>query len=330
MSKKSYLFFVMASLLVTLVSICISLSVGEVRIPMKEVVSAVFSKATILFSTDYETSSEVYSAILLFVRLPRTLIAFLVGSILGASGAVYQGLLLNPLAESYTLGVASGAALGATLAIAFNFSLIRLFAFLGGILTLFGVWALSHRSRSVDPTRLILSGVVVSSILQALMMLLQTLFPEKLGAFFFWVMGSFNSASWKWLPGCLLGSCVALLFLLLHRELDLVSLGEGKAETLGVDIVRVRWILLCVASFITSLAVSYCGVIGFVGLIVPHLFRMIVGHSHKRLLFASWIGGGLILLWADIAARALGSLPVGVLTILIGGPIFCVLLFKSS
>ena len=330
MSKKSYLFFVMASLLVTLVSICISLSVGEVRIPIKEVVSAVFSKATILFSTDYETSSEVYSAILLFVRLPRTLIAFLVGSILGASGAVYQGLLLNPLAESYTLGVASGAAWGATLAIAFNFSLIRLFAFLGGILTLFGVWALSHRSRSVDPTRLILSGVVVSSILQALMMLLQTLFPEKLGAFFFWVMGSFNSASWKWLPGCLLGSCVALLFLLLHRELDLVSLGEGKAETLGVDIVRVRWILLCVASFITSLAVSYCGVIGFVGLIVPHLFRMIVGHSHKRLLFASWIGGGLILLWADIAARALGSLPVGVLTILIGGPIFCVLLFKSS
>jgi iron complex transport system permease protein len=182
----------------------------------------------------------------------------------------------------------------------------------------------------VDPTRLILSGVVVSSILQALMMLLQTLFPEKLGAFFFWVMGSFNSASWKWLPGCLLGSCVALLFLLLHRELDLVSLGEGKAETLGVDIVRVRWILLCVASFITSLAVSYCGVIGFVGLIVPHLFRMIVGHSHKRLLFASWIGGGLILLWADIAARALGSLPVGVLTILIGGPIFCVLLCKFS
>ena len=107
-----------------------------------------------------------------------------------------------------------------------------------------GVWALSHRSRSVDPTRLILSGVVVGSILQALMMLLQTLFPEKLGAFFFWVMGSFNSASWRWLPGCLIASCIALLFLLLHRELDIISLGEGKAETLGMNIVRMRWVLL--------------------------------------------------------------------------------------
>ncbi|MEN2995510.1 MAG: iron ABC transporter permease [Acetomicrobium sp.] len=327
MKKKSYFAFVVASSLVVLLTMCLSLVIGEVHVPLKDVVSIVFSYFT---SSQARDSGDVFNAIVLYVRLPRTIIAFLIGSILGASGVVYQGLLLNPLAESYTLGVASGAALGATLAIAFNLPSIRLFAFLGGILTLSGVWALSSRSRSIDPTRLILSGVIVSSILQAFMMLLQTLFPEKLGAFFFWIMGSFNSASWRWLPGCLIASGLALLFLLLHRELDLISLGEGKAETLGMNTHRTRWILLCIVSFITSVAVSYSGVIGFIGLIVPHLFRMIVGHSHIRLIFASWMGGGLILLWSDIAARALGSLPVGVLTVLVGGPVFCFLLWKSS
>ncbi|HOJ82052.1 MAG TPA: iron ABC transporter permease [Acetomicrobium flavidum] len=327
MNRKGYMLFVAVSLFLAFVSACLSLAVGEVRIPLPEVANIILGKVG--FPSSGAGASGVYDTILLFVRLPRTLMVFFVGSVLGVTGAVYQGLLLNPLAESYTLGVASGAALGATIAIAFNVNLVRLFAFLGGALTLLGVWALSHRSRSVDPTRLILSGVVVGSILQALMMLLQTLFPEKLGAFFFWVMGSFNSASWRWLPGCLIASCIALLFLLLHRELDIISLGEGKAETLGMNIVRMRWILLLAASLITSVVVSYCGVIGFVGLIVPHLLRMMVGHSHGRLLFASWMGGGLMLLWADVTARAIGSLPVGVLTALVGGPIFCLFLWKS-
>ncbi|WP_303874691.1 iron ABC transporter permease [Tepidanaerobacter acetatoxydans] len=327
MDRKGYIFFITVSLFLVFFSMCLSLAVGEVRIPLPEVARMLLYK--IGLTSSMTGAFGVYDTILLFVRLPRTLMVFFVGSVLGVTGAVYQGLLLNPLAESYTLGVASGAALGATIAIAFNVNLVRPFAFLGGILTLLGVWSLSHRSRSVDPTRLILSGVVVGSILQALMMLLQTLFPEKLGAFFFWIMGSFGSASWKWLPGCLIASCIALLFTLLHRELDLISLGEGKAETLGMSIVRMRWVLLCTASLITSVVVSYCGVIGFVGLIVPHLLRMLVGHSHSRLLFASWIGGGLMLLWADMAARAIGSLPVGVLTALVGGPIFCLFLWRS-
>jgi iron complex transport system permease protein len=275
-------------------------------------------------------SPETEYTIVTQVRFPRAMAAMFVGGCLATSGVLYQGLLLNPLAEPYTLGVATGAAFGASLAISFSLRPVALFAFAGGMVTLAVVMALgTERSGTLGQTRLVLAGVVVSSILGAGVTLLKVLAGDRMAAIVFWLLGSFSVSTWNnVLWAALSAACVLGLGIISHRDLDVISSGAAPGS-LGVDEKRSRALLLAGSSLATSIAVSISGVIGFVGLVVPHLLRLVFGPAHSRLVPMAFLGGGFLLLLADTAARSMGEMPVGVITALVGGPVFCVLLWRG-
>ncbi len=273
----------------------------------------------------------LHQSVILEVRLPRILTSVSVGFGLAVAGTVFQGLLLNPLADPFTLGVSSGAAFGAALALLlgltfFGPTTLCLMAFLGAVITLFAVIAMSGRDGELSPTNLILSGVIVSAILSAGISFIKYMADERVAAIVFWLMGSFVSRTWT---DALLtaGTSLAGFAICLYyaRDLNIMSLGARSAKSLGVDTGRVRLILLLTASLISAVCVSVSGIIGFVGLIIPHLMRFVVGPDNRWLLPASGLGGAMLLLCADTTSRAIlpNEVPIGVLTALIGGPIFC-------
>jgi len=267
------------------------------------------------------------------VRLPRILTAALVGAGLALSGVIYQGILLNPLADPYTLGISSGAAFGASVALLANLSLwsqfsTPLFAFIGAIATLFIVMRLSTFNGLISAQTLILSGVIVGAILSAGISFMKYLADEQVAIIIFWLMGSFGASTWN---GVLLlfgtiffGLLITLFF---AKDLNIMSLGKRSSDSLGVETAKIRKILLISASFVTAICVALTGIIGFIGLIVPHLMRYIVGPDNRKLIPASALTGGILLLIADTITRAVLPLevPIGVLTALIGGPFFCVI-----
>ncbi len=273
----------------------------------------------------------LHQSIVLEVRLPRIITAMSVGFGLAMAGAVFQGLLLNPLADPFTLGVSSGAAFGAALALLlgltfFGPTTLCLMAFFGAAITLFAVIAMSGRDGELSPVNLILSGVIVSAILSAGISFIKYLADERVAAIVFWLMGSFVSRTWT--DALLTASVTFLCFIIclyFARDLNIMSLGTRSARSLGVDTGRVRLILLLTASLVSAVCVSVSGIIGFVGLIIPHLMRMIIGPDNRWLLPASGLGGAALLLIADTLTRAVlpNEVPIGVLTALIGGPIFC-------
>jgi iron complex transport system permease protein len=273
------------------------------------------------------------------VRLPRILASVLVGGLLGVSGAVFQAILLNPLADSYTLGISTGAAFGASLVIVlqiFGLALppgvsIPIFAFGGGVGTLAVVLSLASGDRRLSSTSLILAGVIVAAILSAAIGFLKFLADEQVGLIIFWLMGSLSGASWQNIlllaPAALLGTLVAVFY---SRDLNIMATGDRAATSLGVQTVRLRTLLLTTATLMTALAVSVSGIIGFVGLIVPHMLRHLAGPDNRLLIPLAFFTGGLLLLIADTLTRAVlpVEVPIGVLTALLGGPFFC-LLFKK-
>ncbi len=252
---------------------------------------------------------------------------------------MFQGILLNPLADPYTVGVSSGAALGASVAIlaglggdtALGLGLLPLSAFGGALLALGAVHLMASSRDLGGSATLILAGIVVSTTLQAGISLLKSLNEESVSSIVFWIMGSFSGRGWGHVVFCLpyvaVGLGAALWF---GRELDLLALGDDAARQLGVDAPRVRRRLLVAASVLTGACVAVSGVIGFVGLVVPHLLRMVLGPGHRRLLAGSVLAGGILLALADALARTVlpggEELPVGVVTALLGGPFFCYLL----
>jgi iron complex transport system permease protein len=274
------------------------------------------------------------------LRLPRVLLAFGTGGGLAVAGAAFQGILRNPLADPFTLGISGGAAFGAALTISLGWSGLLggfglpLAAFAGAGAALATVLLLSRFSGRLERETLVLAGVVVSAFLAALIALIKALDEEAVTAIVFWLMGSFQGRSWAdlalLLPGLALGAGVACLR---AGELDLLSLGDSTARHLGLAAGRSRLILLAAASALSASCVAVAGIIGFIGLIIPHLCRLLLGARHALLLPASFLGGGLLLLWSDAAARALladgAELPVGVITALLGGPFFCALLIKT-
>ena len=273
----------------------------------------------------------LHQSVILEVRLPRILTAVSVGFGLAVAGTVFQGLLLNPLADPFTLGVSSGAAFGAALALLlgltfFGPATLCVMAFAGAAITLFAVIGMSGRDGELSPTNLILSGVIVSAILSAGLSFIKYLADERVAVIVFWLMGSFVSRTWNDLlltAGVgLSGFAICLYF---ARDLNIMSLGARSAKSLGVDTGRTRMILLLTASLISAVCVSVSGIIGFVGLIIPHLMRFVVGPNNRWLLPASGFGGAILLLTADTLTRAVlpHEVPIGVLTALIGGPVFC-------
>ncbi|MDR1298423.1 MAG: iron ABC transporter permease [Deltaproteobacteria bacterium] len=305
-----------------------------------------FSPGEILsFLTSYlpggETDlPETRALVLGGVRLPRLVTALLSGAALGLSGAVFQGLLLNPLADPYTLGVSSGAAFGASVVIILSLSLPALpflsspltpalGAFVFSALTLAVVVALaSDGDKRLSPASLILAGVIMSAILSAGISFIKYLAGEQVSSIIFWLLGSFQARTWTDSGLVLLFFCPAMVVSLLSAtDLNIMTLGFKSAETLGVDTRRVRLRLLAAASLAASASVAVAGIIGFVGLIVPHLVRLLTGPDHRSLLPLSALGGAVLLLAADTVVRAHlpGEIPVGVLTALLAGPAFLVI-----
>ncbi|BBD07747.1 FecCD family ABC transporter permease [Desulfovibrio ferrophilus] len=278
------------------------------------------------------------------IRLPRACLAWLVGASLAAAGAVFQGILQNPLADPFTIGVSTGAAFGASLAIFLGVAslpiwlgmgVLPLAAMVGAVLALAAVISLGRVAGRLRRETVVLAGIVVATFLSALISLLKSLDEESVAGIVFWVMGSFQGRSWEhvafaW-PYMLFGGLAAVLW---AREIDLLSMGDSQARLLGLDADRSRLKLLLAASLMTGAAVSVSGVIGFVGLVVPHLVRLVIGAEHRPLVCISALAGGVVLIWSDVAARTILSggqeLPVGVITALLGGPFFCLLLRRKG
>lgn len=272
------------------------------------------------------------------LRLPRVLLAFLVGGGLGLTGAALQALVRNPLADPYLLGLSGGAGLGAVAAIAFGATspwAVPAASFAGALAAISVVYRLSVvAGRRLDPRVLLLSGVVVGAFTGAIMSAIIALAPAaELRNAVVWMLGGFGAASWQALAVFAAYAMVPAVLLLSHaRQLDLLALGEEPAQYLGADIERVKRVVYFAGSLLTAAAVAVCGIIGFVGLVVPHALRRIVGPLHARLLPAVFAAGGAFLVLADAAARSLlapRELPVGVVTAITGVPLFVILLRKS-
>ena len=262
------------------------------------------------------------------VRLPRFLAAVGTGGLLAVAGAVLQGLLTNPLAEPYTLGIAAGAAFGGALGFFFGSFAVTPLAFAGALASLWLVSAIAARSGG-GAAYIVLAGIITNAILSAGVTFLKAIADDRLSAIVLWLMGSLSGASP--LAALSVWGAAFILFVpafIYARQIDAVSLSEGQGALLGIDEKKLRALLLAVSSLATAAAVSFFGIIGFVGLVVPHLMRSLTGPATRPLLIFSFLGGGLLLALADGAAQRLGELPVGVITALIGGPFFCGILMS--
>ena len=282
----------------------------------------------------------VYEKIVWEVRMPRVLLSALTGGALAVVGAVYQGIFLNSLADPHILGVSSGAALGATAAMLtgasvsfFGLGAIGLFAFAGALLTVFAVYCVAKPGRGISAVHLLLAGTAISTLLSSMISLLMTFHHEQIVRVYLWTMGSFSSASWE--KAAFLGVFVLFgtaVFWSGAGRLNIMLLGEEEAKCLGVDTGRLQRVFILVSSVLVAAAVSVSGIIGFVGLIVPHCVRIICGPDNRKVIPYSLLAGAAFLVACDTAARTMASpteIPVGVVTSLFGAPHFIALLLKK-
>jgi iron complex transport system permease protein len=284
---------------------------------------------------------ETFSAIVFKIRLPHTVLITLTGAALAGSGAAYQGLFRNPLADPYLIGVASGAGLGAVLSMAIHwpetilgFYLIPLAAFVGALLTVLVVYNLARVGQSLPTATLILAGVAVSSFATSLTSFLMLNSRDEVHRALAWLLGGGTMSGWQpvvaSLPYIVAGLMVLVIF---AHTLNLLQFGEEQAQQLGLHVERTKAVLIVATSLTTAAAVSFSGLIGFVGLVVPHLVRIIWGPDYKHLVPLSILGGSSLLLLADLLARALlapQSLPVGIVTALAGAPFFLWILMRAK
>lgn len=316
-------------LILLLLSLCAAaallwaLVAGEFVIAPLTALSALFGQAT-----------GIGADIVLNLRLPRAVAVFACGGLLALAGALMQVLLRNPLADPYILGVSGGAAVGALLAMMFGLSawLVDGAAFAGALGTMLLVFGLAHGDGSWTQTRLLLTGVVVAAGCGALVSLMLSLATDaRVYSMLFWLMGDASSATRPW-PALLVLGLALLAVAPLARDLNVLARGEDGARALGVDVRRLRHVLYALASLLTAVSVTLVGSVGFVGLIVPHLLRLVIGNDQRVLLPACALAGGTLLVVADTAARTVLApiqLPVGVLTALIGVPLFLFLLSRK-
>jgi iron complex transport system permease protein len=308
----------------SLVSLVVALCVGSVTIPLADVFSALLGDAG-------DTSSEVVRSL----RLPRALAGFACGGLLALAGALLQVLLRNPLADPYVLGISGGAGIGAMFALLFGMGavLVNAAAFLGAFAAMLLVFGLAHGDGGWTLTRLLLTGVIVASGCGATVALMLSIAPDnRIHGMLFWLMGDLSQTGEPYLA---LGVLAAVLLVAFPfaRELNLLARGDALAQTLGVRVGFLRRGVYFTASLSTASAVTLAGTVGFVGLIVPHLVRLAAGNDQRILLPASALAGGSLLLIADTLARAViapQQLPVGVLTALIGVPVFLFLLARDA
>lgn len=317
----------MLAFLITMVA---CLSIGVFNIPFEQVLTVLLGGG-----------SDSQRWVIINIRLPRILLAAIVGASLAVAGATMQGLFRNPMASPSVLGISSGAAFGAALAIVLGVSwtsgalAIPAMAFVFAFITLFLVYAVSRsRSGYVPVETLLLAGIAIGSLFSALVSGMLYFAGEQLSGIVFWMMGGLNNAKWDQvlisIAPMVLGSAVIMA---LSRDLNAMMVGEEQAGNLGINVNQVCLVLLLAASLVTAMAVSVSGVIGFVGLIIPHVVRILVGPDHRILLPASVVSGALFLIWTDTLARTViapAELPVGIITSLLGAPFFIYLLMSRK
>lgn len=294
---------------------------------------------------------DFYQTVVLQLRLPRIVLAGLIGCSLAIAGAIMQALFRNPMADPYILGLSSGAALGAgaTLALpvtTWTFAalgvtymvtsssiLLPFLTFTGSLLTILMVFNIARTGGKVNTDTLLLSGIAVSAFLGALVMFLLFMAGHQFRSLFFWMLGGFSASTWGQViivaPAVMVGMAITMLF---SRDLNLLLTGEETARHLGMEVEKVKWQLLLLASLLTGVSVAFAGIIGFVGLIIPHMIRIMVGPDHRFLVPASGLAGAIFLIWVDTIARTVMApteLPVGIITAMSGGPFFLYLLKTS-
>jgi iron complex transport system permease protein len=310
------------------------IALGSVAVPPGDTVAILADR---LLGTHISTADPAIAAIVWDLRVPRVLTAMIVGAGLAVAGATFQGLLRNPLADPYVLGTASGAALGAAIAVLIpvrglilGFGLVQALAFVGALAAITTVYRLSRVSGLAPLTSLLLTGYAVASLLSAGLAMAMYLSGAALRQIFNYLLGSFEMASWERLLGALPIVLVGSVFILARaRSLNGLLLGEEAASSLGINVGRERALLLALASLVTAAAVTISGLIGFVGLVVPHVVRLLTGPNARAVLPISAIWGANLLIFADLAARLVGDIPVGVVTAVLGAPFFLVLLRRA-
>ncbi|WP_374325242.1 FecCD family ABC transporter permease [Azonexus sp.] len=323
MPTRRRAFLILASLaLLSLASFALALAAGSLRVAPAEIVAALFGQG------------DGTAAMVVQLRLPRALAGFACGGLLALAGALMQVLLRNPLADPYVLGISGGAGVGAMFAMLLGLPLLAVdgLAFAGAFGAMFLVFGLAHGDGSWTQTRLLLTGVIVAAGCGALIALMLSIAEEsKLHGMLFWLMGDLGQ-TYTWWPALLVLILALAAAMPFARELNLLSRGLMQAQALGVAIDRLRVAIYLLASLATAASVTTAGSIGFVGLVVPHLVRLALGNDQRLLLPASVLAGGSLLVFADTAARTViapQQLPVGVLTALIGVPVFLFLLSRQ-
>lgn len=326
MKSKPYL----STLGFLLLAVILSIAIGSVAIPPADLVRIL---AAWLNGSPLAEPLSTFAFILTDIRLPRTALVLLTGAALGCSGTAYQGIFRNPLADPYLIGVASGAGLGAVAAMSVNWAYsfwglmaVPAAAFCGALLTVALVYAMARVGRSVPTTNLILAGVAAGSFATALTTFLMLRSSGELHRAIAWLSGGSTRAGWQPVLAVLPFLVIGLGSLLLSgHPLNLLQFGDEQAQQMGLPVTRSRALILLAASLSAAAAVSFSGIIGFIGLIVPHVMRMWFGVDHRRLLPLSLISGAGALLVADVAARSVMApqeLPVGIITALVGAPFF--------
>jgi iron complex transport system permease protein len=329
-------------IVVLILLIIVAASIGSANLSVKDtaiIIGSYIPGINYFINTDKMSPQSVI--IISQIRLPRIFVAIFVGIALASAGVIYQGIFRNPMADPYIIGVSAGAAFGATIGLLFaagirwaNISSTSIFAFIGAIGTTFLVYNISRVRGKTSVVTLLLSGVALSALLSSINSFILIFRTHDLAKVIFWLMGGLTSASWQQFftisPIVIILLAISSCYM---KDLNLISLGDERASQLGVHIDRVKIILLVLASLMAAAAVSVSGIIGFVGLITPHILRIIVGPNHKILYPTSAIAGGIVLLMSDTIARTILSpreIPVGIITSIIGVPFFLYLLIRSK
>ena len=325
-----------------LVFIVISASLGSAKVSVKQtglIIASLVPGAGSL--VDPQSINPQSLKIISQIRLPRIFLAILIGMALAGAGVIYQGIFRNPMADPFIIGVSSGASLGATIGLIIvsglkfaSLTSASIFAFAGAVGVTFIVYNIARIKNMVSVVTLLLAGVALSALVSSINSFILIFRTQDMAKVIFWLLGGLTSASW--LQVAIVAPVVVLLLVLgsfFMNDLNLISLGDERASQLGVSTEKVKILLLVLASLIAASAVSVSGIIGFVGLITPHIMRLILGPDHKRLFVCSALAGGIVLLFSDTIARTVlepREIPVGIITSIIGVPFFIYLLLRSK
>ena len=324
----------------------LSLTIGPVKITLLEIIDVIFNQLNINTNFSNSDLSQAFKTVVLDIRFPRIVMGIIVGVALGVSGAILQGLFRNPLVDPGFIGVSSGSAIGAMFVIMFshligiqnNFYvqfILPIFSMLGGLLTTILVYKMSKMSGKTNIMAMLLSGIAINAFSGSIIgFLVYRASDMELRSFTFWTLGSLDNTSWLIVSISLLLISIPLFIAIkIRKQLDIFMLGDSEAGYLGINIERLKKKIIAISALMVGVTVAFCGMIGFIGLVTPHLVRLIMGPSHKTLIFGSAILGAIILILADFISRIIiapAQLPIGIITSALGAPFFLWLIVSQK